>query len=70
MRIYLNGRETEIDCLTIQDLWSWEQAERELESSRGFAIARNGALVPKREWSTTSINTNDKIEIVRAMSGG
>jgi sulfur carrier protein len=70
MKIYLNGKNTDVDCFTIQDLWNREQTERELDSSRGFAIARNGALVPKREWSTTSISTNDKIEIVRAMSGG
>lgn len=70
MKICLNGKDVQISCATLQELWDREQAEREIESSKGFAIAKNSALVPKRDWPTTSIHDDDKIEIVRAISGG
>ena len=70
MNIQLNGKDAAIDCTTIQELWEIEQAERELESSRGFAIALNGALVRKSEWTTTMIKAGDRVEVVRALSGG
>ncbi len=70
MKICLNGKNIQIACATLQELWDREQAEREIESSKGFAIAVNNTLVSKRDWSTTSIHVDDKIEIVRAISGG
>ena len=70
MNVQLNGKDATIDCTTIQELWDIEQAERELESSRGFAIALNGALVRKAEWTTTMIKAGDRVEVVRAISGG
>jgi sulfur carrier protein len=70
MKICLNGKDIQIACATLQELWEREQAEREIDSSKGFAIAINSALVPKRDWPTTSIRAGDKIEIVRAISGG
>ena len=70
MKIYLNGKESHIDCVTLQHLWEIEQAERALVSARGFAIALNRAIVPKSKWKTTPITAGDSIEIVRATSGG
>ena len=32
-----------------------------VESSRGFAIALNGALVRKAEWTTTMIKAGDRV---------
>ena len=49
MKIQVNCNDTTIDCTTIQELWDIAQAECELESSRGFAIALNEALVRKAE---------------------
>ena len=70
MKIHLNGKEADIDCKTIQELWNIERAEREIESSKGFAIALNGKMIRKDAWKTTVINVGDKVEVVRAMSGG
>jgi sulfur carrier protein len=70
MNIILNGVDTDVEGATVAALWEAEQAARELTSSKGYAIAVNGALVRKADWPTTAIKTHDKIEIVRAISGG
>jgi sulfur carrier protein len=70
MKIVLNGADTEVEGATIAALWEAEQASRELDSSKGYAIALNGALVRKADWPTTAIKAHDRIEIVRAISGG
>ena len=37
---------------------------------RGVAVAVNGALVRRADWTTTALNAGDTVEIVRAMQGG
>ena len=37
---------------------------------KGIAVALNGALLPRRAWPETSIEPNDRIEIVRPHAGG
>ena len=37
---------------------------------RGLAVARNGRVVPRRQWDTTEIKTGDAIEIVKPFAGG
>jgi sulfur carrier protein len=39
-------------------------------SGRGVAVARNGAVITRAEWTTTRIETGDEIEIVRPIQGG
>ena len=36
----------------------------------GIAVAVNGAVVPRSEWSTKELHDGDSIEIVRAVQGG
>jgi len=36
----------------------------------GMAVAVNGSVVPKSEWSMTLLRSNDRIEIVTAAAGG
>lgn len=36
----------------------------------GTAMARNGAVVPRREWSTTTLCDGDTIEVLTAVGGG
>ena len=37
---------------------------------RGLAVAVNGSLVPRARWSATALAAGDRLEIVRAVSGG
>jgi sulfur carrier protein len=37
---------------------------------RGVAVAINGDVVRRSEWSTTDIEDNNAIEIVTAVAGG
>ena len=37
---------------------------------RGVAVALNGAVVRRADWTTTALRAGDTVEIVRAMQGG
>jgi thiamine biosynthesis protein ThiS len=37
---------------------------------RGIAIARNGEVVPRSAWETTTVAPDDRIDIVGAVQGG
>ncbi|HEX6980488.1 MAG TPA: sulfur carrier protein ThiS [Alphaproteobacteria bacterium] len=39
-------------------------------STRGIAVAVNGAVVPRARWAETAIGAGDRIDIVRAFAGG
>jgi sulfur carrier protein len=39
-------------------------------ATRGVAVARNGALVPRARWAQTALTAGDEIEIIKAISGG
>ena len=50
---------------------SVEQLLRRLSiEPRGVAVAINGDVVRRSEWSTTEIEDNNAIEIVTAVAGG
>ena len=36
----------------------------------GVAVARNAAVVPRSQWSSTLLATGDDLEIVTAVQGG
>jgi sulfur carrier protein len=40
------------------------------ETTRGVAVAINGAVVPRAAWAQTRLDAGDRIEIVRARQGG
>lgn len=70
MRLLVNGEAREGAVATLIEIWEAEASQREIESSRGFAIALNGRVVPRSLWADTSVSEGDEVEIVRAMSGG
>jgi sulfur carrier protein len=37
---------------------------------KGTAVARNGEVVPRSLWSTTSLVTGDAVEVLTAAQGG
>jgi sulfur carrier protein len=36
----------------------------------GLAVARNGAVVPRSQWSITTLEPGDEVEILSAVQGG
>jgi sulfur carrier protein len=70
MRLNVNGEERNSASATLADLWRAETAELESSTPKGFAIALNGAVVPRGAWAATALNDGDRIEIIRAMQGG
>jgi sulfur carrier protein len=70
MKLVVNGVERETACATLAQLWDEERRAREVETQRGFAIALNGAVVRRDKWEATSLGQGDRVEIVRAFSGG
>ena len=47
-----------------------ETAQLDLPDPKGFAIALNGEVVRRDAWAATALNDGDRVEIIRAMSGG
>ena len=66
MQLIINGKKREIrKSKNLADL------VKELEiQSPNFAMALNQQVVPKSKYDSTSINENDKVEIVHAVGGG
>lgn len=65
MNIKLNGQQSSTRSCTIEELLHETDAPE-----KGIAVARNGAVVPRIEYSNTPIEENDEIEIIRAVQGG
>lgn len=65
MKIILNGEAYETDCRNVQGLLS------ELDIKPDFvAVELNRKIIKKAEFESTSINEQDKIEIVKFVGGG
>ena len=64
--ILLNGQHTKIDDSTtiMQLLHGLSLAEKRL------AVEINQAIIPRSEFETYRLNTDDKVEIVQAIGGG
>jgi sulfur carrier protein len=37
---------------------------------KGLAVAINGEVVPRQEWSARALTAGDRVELVRAVQGG
>ena len=65
--IKLNGKSASLDVATIGELLD---ALGLTATTKGVAIALNGAVVPRSVWLETGLAAGDEIEVIRAMSGG
>jgi sulfur carrier protein len=66
MMIALNGEPRELAAgATLATL-----AEQLSVPSRGVAVAVDGEVVPRRQWSGTSLRDGAKVEVVVAVQGG
>jgi sulfur carrier protein len=71
MHVHVNGEPRAIGAaVTLRDIWDVEAEALGVDDPRGFAAAVNGKLVPKARWPETPVADGDRIEIIRAMSGG
>lgn len=67
MTVYVNNKPVELEGeLTLAALI----ARVGVKAERGTAVALNNAVIPKAEWETTTINSNDKLTIIKATQGG
>ncbi|MCL2039702.1 MAG: sulfur carrier protein ThiS [Bacteroidetes bacterium] len=66
MKVYLNSKEIELENNSNLLLL--------LEQSNiikpGIAVAVNNFVIPKAQWDNCLLNDNDKITIIKAVSGG
>ena len=66
-RLRINGVEEELPVATIGELL----AERGIDpSARFLAVAVNGNVVRRAEWSAAALSSGDNVEIVRPFQGG
>lgn len=66
-RLRVNGEEAEVAAATVAELL----AARGIDpSARFLAVAINGAVVRRAEWSAARLAAGDQVEIVRPLQGG
>jgi sulfur carrier protein len=65
--IRINGQDEPLCDETIATLLGRREISPEM---RGIAVARNGEVVPRVQWSDTVLSAGDTIEIVIAKQGG
>jgi sulfur carrier protein len=66
--VALNGRPARLpDGATVADAVREAGANGE---GRGVAVAVNGEVVRRVEWSKTKLESNQSVEVVRAVQGG
>jgi sulfur carrier protein len=67
MQVRINGKDAELAAKTIAELL----AEHGIDpAARFLAVAINGSVVRRTEWTTVSLADGDRIEIVRPFQGG
>lgn len=63
--IRVNGESYDFEGITLEEV-----LKKLAMSTRGVAVARNGEIVPRAEWTSTIMYENDHVEIVTAAAGG
>jgi sulfur carrier protein len=68
MTVYVNGEERSVgDGATVADIVASLGRPR---GARGVAVAVNGEVVVRSEWSGTKLTENDRVEVLEAIGGG
>jgi sulfur carrier protein len=67
MRLKVNGVEEEFAVTTISELLAFRGID---PVARFVAVAVNGSVVRRSEWSAKPLGPGDDVEIVRPFSGG
>jgi sulfur carrier protein len=67
IRLQVNGEPRELAAASVAEALG---ALAIPPDARGLAVALNGALVTRARWAATPLAAGDRLEIVRAVSGG
>ena len=67
LELRINGEDRTVDAGTIMELLRSEGVD---DTARFVAVAVNGAVVPRADWTTRSLGNGDDVEIVNPVSGG
>ena len=65
--IRLNGREHGFAGATVADLLASLSLD---PSRRGIAVAVNGDVVRRADWTAASLAAGDEVEVIRPLQGG
>ena len=65
--IHVNGEPRETAAATVVQLL--RQLDL-VEASAGVAVAVNGAIVPRGDWTAYRLQNGDRVEVVGAVQGG
>jgi len=65
MNIEINGNSVSIASSELSQILS-----EHVDNSAPFAVAINETFIPKSQYEGTTVNENDKIEILSPMQGG
>jgi sulfur carrier protein len=66
-RLRINGEDAEIAVATVAELLAARGVD---PKTRFLAVAVNGAVVRRAEWSMRPLAAGDDVEIVRPLQGG
>jgi sulfur carrier protein len=68
MRVIVNGEARELrEGATVDDA---VQASGAQPDGRGVAVAVEGEVVPRGQWSATNLNDGQRVEVLQAVQGG
>ena len=65
LQVEINGEQREVPSLSLQELVEFLNLKPEQ-----IAIELNRVVVRRREWSSTALKEDDRIEIVHFVGGG
>ena len=67
IELWVNGERRRVNAADVRGLVAVLGLD---PAGRGLAVARNGEVVPRGAWETTTLAPEDRIEIVGAVQGG
>ena len=68
MNVVLNGEARELrDAATVDDAVEASGAQAD---GRGVAVAVDGEVVPRGQWSATELSDGQRVEVLQAVQGG
>jgi sulfur carrier protein len=67
MQLQVNGLAKEVAATTVAELLAAQGIDPAI---RFLAVAVNGAVVRRTEWTSRRLTAGDAVEIVRPLSGG
>lgn len=66
MKITVNGAIADIPAgMSVGDL-----VRQRIDDRRRVAVARNGEVVPRAEWDSTTLAESDAVEVLAPVAGG